>query len=101
VDPITRTKSVDLRILGTDPAAGEAGFFVAPRTGVRGHGSHRARQTGWPERIQRHAEVGDDASRRVAEKAGCMMEGLRRQALVIDGVRHDCWTGSLPREDVA
>ena len=100
--------SVDLRLLGTDPAAGEVGFFVAPW--ARGQGYATTALTAlcrWGfealglERIQWRAEVGNDASRRVAQKAGFTMEGLLRQALVSNGARRDCWIGSLLREDVA
>ena len=50
-------------------------------------------------RIEWRAEVGNDASRRVAEKAGFTVEGLLRQALLTDGERRDCWVGSLVKGD--
>jgi RimJ/RimL family protein N-acetyltransferase len=50
-------------------------------------------------RIQWRAEVGNDASRRIAEKAGFTMEGLVRQGYDDRGRRHDCWIGSLPAAD--
>ena len=53
-------------------------------------------------RVQWRAEVGDEASRRVAEKAGYEMEGLLRQRLAVGGRRCDCWVGSaLSRDRVA
>ncbi|MEV4706596.1 GNAT family N-acetyltransferase [Actinoplanes sp. NPDC049316] len=100
--------SVDLRVRGTDPAAGEVGFFVAPA--ARGRGYATAALTAvcrWGfealglERVEWRAEVGNDASRRVAQKAGFTMEGLLRRALVTGGTRRDCWIGSLLREDMA
>jgi RimJ/RimL family protein N-acetyltransferase len=52
-------------------------------------------------RIEWRAEVGNEASRRVAEKAGYEMEGLLRQGLTVHGRRADCWIGSaLSREQV-
>ncbi|UQU63909.1 GNAT family N-acetyltransferase [Couchioplanes caeruleus] len=100
--------SVDLRVPGTEPAAGEVGFFVAPAARGRGYATTAltaACRWGFEalglERIQWRAEVGNDASRRVAQKAGFTMEGLLRRALVTGGTRRDCWIGSLLREDMA
>ena len=50
-------------------------------------------------RIEWRAEVGNDASRRVAEKAGFTVEGLLRRALPTGAVRRDCWVGSLLTAD--
>jgi RimJ/RimL family protein N-acetyltransferase len=94
--------AVDLRVTPHDPAAGEVGFLVAPQARGRGYAvaalSALARW-GFIElglrRIQWRAEVGNHASRRVAERAGFTMEGLLRQALTSDGRRYDCWVGSL------
>ncbi|MEV8505200.1 GNAT family N-acetyltransferase [Actinoplanes sp. NPDC051475] len=108
--------SVDLRLTGADPAVGEVGFFVAQSARGRGYAVAAVRAIcGWAfdtlglARIQWRAEVGNEASRRVAQKAGFTMEGLQRQALVIGGERRDCWTasllrgeaGSLPRGEAA
>ncbi|WP_163547582.1 GNAT family N-acetyltransferase [Candidatus Frankia nodulisporulans] len=51
-------------------------------------------------RIEWRAAVGNDASRRVAERTGFVLEGTLRQALVVDGGRRvDCWVGSrLPTD---
>lgn len=40
-------------------------------------------------------EVGSVASRRVAEKAGFLIEATLRQRLVHRGTRVDAWVGSL------
>ena len=94
--------AVDLRVSPHDPAAGEVGCLVAPWARGRGYAVAGLRAlTGWGfaelglRRVQWRAEVGNDASRRVAEKAGFAMEGLLRQGLESDGRRYDCWVGSL------
>jgi len=99
--------SVDLRISAGDPGAGEVGFAVAPRSRGRGYAGAAVREIcrwGFAElglrRIEWRAEVGNDASLRVAEKAGFTVEGLLRQAVRTDGGRRDCWVGSLVRGDM-
>ncbi|GAA3347796.1 hypothetical protein GCM10020358_63930 [Amorphoplanes nipponensis] len=94
--------SVDLRPRADDPGVGEIGFAVGPRSRGRGHAGAAVREIcrwGFAElglhRIEWRAEVGNDASRRVAEKAGFTVEGLLRQALRTAGGRRDCWVGSL------
>ncbi|MEV4639190.1 GNAT family N-acetyltransferase [Actinoplanes sp. NPDC049548] len=100
--------SVDLRLTPTDPAAGEVGFFVAPGSRRQGYAVTAVRALcGWAfgalglTRIQWRAETGNEASRRVAEKAGFTMEGLLRRALVVNGERRDCWTASLLEGETA
>lgn len=99
--------SVDLRIRTGDPAVGEVGFQVGPRWRGRGHAGAAVRaicRWGFAElglsRIEWRAEVGNDASRRVVEKAGFTVEGLLRQGLRTDGGRRDCWVGSLVKGDL-
>lgn len=46
-------------------------------------------------RIEWRAQVGNVASRRVAEKAGFSFEGTARHGLVHRGARVDCWVGAL------
>jgi RimJ/RimL family protein N-acetyltransferase len=94
--------SVDLRIRAGDPGVGEVGFAVSPGRRGRGHAVAAVREIcrwGFAElglsRIEWRAEVGNDASRRVAEKAGFTVEGLLRQALRTSAGRRDCWVGSL------
>jgi len=98
--------AVDLRISTTDPAVGEVGFLIAPQARGRGYATAAVRALatwGFAElgliRIQWRAEVGNDASRRVAEKAGFTMEGLVRQGYQDDGRRRDCWIAALLRTD--
>ena len=47
------------------------------------------------ELIEWRAEVGNEASRRVAQKVGFLMEGQLRQRLVHRGERVNAWIGSL------
>jgi RimJ/RimL family protein N-acetyltransferase len=102
----TYAGAVDLRVSTSDPVVGEVGFLVAPQARGRGYATAAVRAlTGWGfaelglARIQWRAEVGNDASRRVAEKAGFTMEGLVRQGYEDRGRRHDCWIGSLLADD--
>jgi RimJ/RimL family protein N-acetyltransferase len=98
--------TIDLRVAAGDPKTGEVGFLVAPHARGRGYAPAALRAiTGWGfdelglVRVQWRAEVGNDASRRVAEKAGFTMEGLLRQSLEEDGRRYDCWVGSMLTSD--
>jgi RimJ/RimL family protein N-acetyltransferase len=50
--------------------------------------------------IEWRAEVGNVASRRVAEKAGFTVEAVLRRRLVHRGVRVDAWIGSLLPEEM-
>jgi RimJ/RimL family protein N-acetyltransferase len=52
------------------------------------------------ERIEWYAEVGNEGSRRVAEKAGFTVEGVLRSRLVHHDGRVDAWIGSLLRHEV-
>ncbi|HEV7756174.1 MAG TPA: GNAT family protein, partial [Mycobacteriales bacterium] len=85
----------------------ELGFWVAQ--GARGRGvaaQASAALARWcfgalgVARLQWLAEVGNEASRRAAERAGFTVEGvLRDRVLARDGSRADAWIGSLlPRD---
>ena len=100
--------SVDLRVRPADAGVGEIGFAVAPRSRGHGYAGAAVREIcrwGFAElglsRIEWRAEVGNDASRRVAEKAGFTVEGLLRQALTAGGGRRDCWVGSLLKGELS
>ncbi|MDQ1625080.1 MAG: hypothetical protein QOJ49_578, partial [Actinomycetota bacterium] len=50
-------------------------------------------------RVEWLAHVGNDASRRVAEKVGFVYEGMQRAKCHQRGVRYDAWVaGLLPGE---
>ncbi|MCF3961663.1 GNAT family N-acetyltransferase [Streptomyces fuscigenes] len=52
------------------------------------------------ERVEWRAEAGNAASRRVAERAGFVVEGTLRAALLSRDVLRDLWIGSLLPSDV-
>jgi RimJ/RimL family protein N-acetyltransferase len=94
--------SIELRISGTDPLTGDVGFLVAPW--ARGRGYAPAALGALCEwgfkalglaRIEWRARVGNEASRRAAEKAGFAYEGTARAALTLRGQRVDVWVGAL------
>jgi RimJ/RimL family protein N-acetyltransferase len=92
--------SIDLR-LSPDESA-EVGYAVAPWARGRGVGTAALRLIcRWGlevlglQRIEWQAEVGNDASRRVAERVGFVVEGTCRKRLVHRGRRVDGWIGSL------
>ncbi|GAA2128157.1 GNAT family N-acetyltransferase [Glycomyces algeriensis] len=91
-------------------AGGEAeiGYFCSPW--ARGQGwmtaaVRRLSRLGFEElgleRVNWRAVVGNEASRRVAEKAGFTVEGVRRRVRHGGDGRLDSWFGSLLPEDVA
>jgi RimJ/RimL family protein N-acetyltransferase len=100
--------SVGLVSVGPDGLA-EIGYWCAAEARGRGVATRATRVLArWAlsvvgvERLEWRAEVGNPASRRVAEKAGFTVEGRLRRALVRrDGSRADCWIGSLLPGDAA
>lgn len=88
--------SVGLRLIGPDNGSGEIGYWVATHARGRGVGTAAARllsDFGFGRlglrRIELHAAVANVASRRVAEKAGFELEGVRRAWRPVAGVPTD------------
>ncbi|MER6807792.1 GNAT family N-acetyltransferase [Spirillospora sp. NPDC000708] len=84
----------------------EIGYWVAPEARGRGVACDAVRAVcRWAfveldlELIEWRCEVGNLASRRVAEKAGFLIEATLRKRLVHRGTRVDAWCGSLLREE--
>ncbi|SDY70859.1 Protein N-acetyltransferase, RimJ/RimL family [Micromonospora pattaloongensis] len=99
--------SMELRISAADPAVADVGYMVAPAARGRGYApAALAALTAWGftslglARIEWHANVGNTASRRVAEKAGFVVEGTARAGVPHRGERVDAWVGALVARDV-
>ncbi len=89
------------------PGAAEIGFWAAKEHRGRGYVTEAALAVArWAftdlgtGRLEWRAEVGNHASRAVAERAGFTVEGTLRAALNNKGVRRDCWVGSLLPSDL-
>lgn len=100
--------SVDLRISPADPLVADVGFMTAPRARGRGYmPAALIALAAWGfttlglARIEWWANVGNTASRRAAEKAGFIFEGVARSAVNHRGVRTDAWSAALLPEDLA
>lgn len=98
--------SVEL-MLG-QPGEAELGYFCSPWARGRGWMTAAAKRLcrfGFEElaleRIEWRAVVGNEASRRVAEKTGFTVEGVRRRIRHGSDGRLDSWFGSLFPEDLA
>ncbi|MER6960952.1 MULTISPECIES: GNAT family N-acetyltransferase [unclassified Streptomyces] len=100
---LTGLLSLTMRSLGT----AEVGFWTAKEH--RGHGytteatrtaSRWAFTTLRVDRVEWRAEIGNTASRAVAENAGFTLEGTLRSAINNKGVRRDCWLASLLPSDL-
>ncbi|WP_046729198.1 GNAT family N-acetyltransferase [Streptomyces humi] len=92
-----------MRSLGT----AEVGFWSAREHRGRGHITEATLAVArWAftemaiDRVEWRAEVGNLASRAVAERAGFAMEGTLRSGINNKGVRRDCWVGSLLPSDL-
>ncbi|GIH11991.1 hypothetical protein Raf01_01630 [Rugosimonospora africana] len=100
--------TIDLRLTAGDEAAAEVGFLVAPWARGRGHATRTLKSLcAWGfealglTRIVWRAHVGNEASRRVAEKAGFSVEGVQRAGCAQRGERRDAWVGALLSTDPA
>jgi RimJ/RimL family protein N-acetyltransferase len=89
-------------------ATAEVGYWVDFRTRGRGVATDAVRALcRWAfdvlglDLIEWRCEVGNLASRRVAEKAGFIVEATLRQRLVHRGVRVDAWVGSLLKDELS
>lgn len=87
--------------------AGAIGYWADPAARGRGVTSTAVRAVcRWAfaeldlDIIEWSCEVGNLASRRVAEKAGFLIEATLRKRLRHRGIRVDAWVGSLLRDDV-
>ncbi|MEU6402050.1 GNAT family protein [Streptomyces sp. NPDC046985] len=85
----------------------EIGYWGAREHRGNGYVSEAARAVArWAftevavDRLEWRAEVGNAASRAVAERAGFTVEGVLRSGLNNKGVRRDCWVGSLLPSDL-
>lgn len=94
---------IDLRIRpdGRCPDTAEVGFNVAPWARGRGLAPAAVRTLcGWGfdelglHHVTWRAHVGNDASRRVAEKAGFAFEGVQRGGCAHRGERRDAWVSA-------
>lgn len=96
--------SIDLRL--EEGAWAEVGYVVSPWARGRGVMTRALRLAlGWGfdelglAGVRWEARVGNEASRRVAQRCGFALEGTVRGLLVHRGERLDGWIGSLLRDD--
>jgi RimJ/RimL family protein N-acetyltransferase len=104
--------TIEVRISPTDPAVADIGYLVAPHARGRGYAPAALRAlTEWAIaalvlcRVEVRAEVGNEASMRVARKAGYVDEGVARAAIAHRGQRRDACVyaftaGDAPAGDV-
>ncbi|MEU7869590.1 GNAT family N-acetyltransferase [Dactylosporangium sp. NPDC049140] len=100
--------TVDLRISVLDPVTAEVGYSAAPWARGKGYTTEAVRAAcayGFERlalgRIVWRAHVGNNASRRVAEKVGFLVEGVQRESCVQRGERVDGWMATLLPGDLA
>jgi RimJ/RimL family protein N-acetyltransferase len=97
---------IDLRV-GRDSAVADVGFLTAPHARGRGYMSAALRAVAefglrelGLERVEWKAHVGNEGSKRVAEKAGFQLEGVLRAGCAHRGERRDAWLAALVRTDL-
>jgi RimJ/RimL family protein N-acetyltransferase len=85
----------------------DVGYLTAPWARGRGYATAALRElcrwgfeTLGLRRIEWGANVGNDASRRVAERAGFTVEGTSRARTLHRGEARDSWTGAILPRDV-
>jgi RimJ/RimL family protein N-acetyltransferase len=99
--------ALSLQVLSTDPAVGQITLVTTPAVhGYATAGLRAAAKWGFNNlglhRIQWWIEVGDDATRRIAEDAGFRVEGTLRALMPGRQTtsRHDCWMSALLPSDL-
>ncbi|MGW0737747.1 GNAT family N-acetyltransferase [Streptomyces sp. NPDC002851] len=107
---VDRDSAALVAVMGVMPrseGAAEIGFWAVKEH--RGHGyvtealravSRWAFTRAAIDRLEWRAEVGNTASRAVAERAGFTLEGTLRAGLLQRGTRRDSWVGSLLPSDL-
>ena len=108
VEAVTRTLLGSIGVVEfTEDGDAEIGYWVTPD--ARGGGvATRATQavSAWVlrdigmARLTWHAQVGNVASRRVAESAGFVVEGTARRGMVHRGERVDAWVAAMLESDL-
>ncbi|MGW2212588.1 GNAT family N-acetyltransferase [Streptomyces sp. NPDC001781] len=100
---LTGMHSLSLR----GPGHGELGYWAAREHRGRGYVTEAASAVArWAfsalsvDRLEWRAEVGNSASRAVAERLGFTVEGVLRAGVGSRGVRRDSWVGSLLPSDL-
>jgi RimJ/RimL family protein N-acetyltransferase len=96
--------SMELRLTG--PRTASVGYLMAPWARGRGYATAALRAAclwGFESlglhRIEWQAYVGNEASRRVAQRAGFTLEGVARAGCLQRGEYRDAWTGALLASD--
>jgi RimJ/RimL family protein N-acetyltransferase len=98
--------SFSLRLM-SDTGRADVGFLVSPWARGKGYAGAATRalcEWGFDvlglERIEWRAHVGNEASRRAAERAGFVLEGTERAGIPHRGERRDCWVAAMLPDDV-
>lgn len=103
----TRLGRVGLDLRPGEPGAAEVGYWTDPRARQRGVATAAVQAVcRWAfttldvDLIEWRCEVGNTTSRRVAEKAGFLIEATLRKRLIHRGTRVDAWVGSLLKDEM-
>lgn len=103
----TRLGRAGLDLRPRDPGAAEIGYWTDPRARQRGVATTAVGAVcRWAfttldlDLIEWRCETGNTASRRVAEKAGFLIEATLRKRLIHRGTRVDAWVGSVLKDEM-